>query len=551
MADKNTPTKVPGLPPVPDDITPSTKAYLKALGEALEVRLGRRGDVRDRAITLRELIDSGLAIKLKSEPFNPNALTKTNIGLSPVGGPIVTIPPAPSNLVASGAFKNVVLTWSDPNFIYGNHAYTEVFRQNAQAADPDGIALNQTLGGSGNLTLNGVLMTEGATNGTSINSSVQFFQPTTVNITSAGNDSGRTFTVTGTNTSDGSVTDSITGANAGTATGDQIFKTVTQIAINGASAGNVSAGPAESVDAIGSAASIGTSGAMTVTDSSGTSGEAYFYWIRFVSTGAIAGPFNKTEGTIASTVRIQETDISEDAITTPKLAAGSITADQAQLATASVVTAKIADANITTAKINDAAIVAAKIGSAAITTAKIQDLAATTAKINNAAITTAKINDLAVDTLKIAGNAVTIPDTVTQSPDPQYSNTTVLTSSSPFVVGTLTYTTSAVSSAIVNLFVRPLVYGSITYDSAKTISVKFTCTPPSGSTQTKTYVFDQVTNVVDGDDAAHQMVPRDLSYINVFHVFENIAAGSTQIKAEYWGTRGCKSGILSVIGAQR
>ena len=169
MADKNTPTKVPGLPPVPDDITPSTKAYLKALGEALEVRLGRRGDVRDRAITLRELIDSGLAIKLKSEPFNPNALTKTNIGLSPVGGPIVTIPPAPSNLVASGAFKNVVLTWSDPNFIYGNHAYTEVFRQNAQAADPDGIALAQTTSSAGDLTLKGVLMTEDATNGTSIN----------------------------------------------------------------------------------------------------------------------------------------------------------------------------------------------------------------------------------------------------------------------------------------------------------------------------------------------------------------------------------------------
>ena len=400
MADKNTPTKVPGLPPVPDDITPSTKAYLKALGEALEVRLGRRGDVRDRAITLRELIDSGLAIKLKSEPFNPNALTKTNIGLSPVGGPIVTIPPAPSNLVASGAFKNVVLTWSDPNFIYGNHAYTEVFRQNAQAADPDGIALNQTLGGSGNLTLNGVLMTEGATNGTSINSSVQFFQPTTVNIVSlTGNNSSLTFTVTGTNTADGAVNDIITGANgssgAATATGDQIFKTITQVAVNGAITGNVTVGPAESVDAIGSAASIGTSGAMTVTDSSGTSGEAYFYWIRFVSTGAIAGPFNKTEGTIASTVRIQETDISEDAITTPKLAAGSITADQAQLATASVVTASIASAAITDAKINFLA-----NDQAVINTAHIVDTA----------ITNAKIGTAAVGTLSINGNAVTVPD---------------------------------------------------------------------------------------------------------------------------------------------
>jgi len=545
------PTKVPGLPAIPSDASPDLKAYLKALGEALEIRLGRRGDQRDRAITLRELFDSGLAKELKAAPFNPNKSSETHVGISSITGPHLLTPPTPSGFAVSGAFKNVVLNWSDPNFIYSNHSYTEVFRQNAQAADPDGIALAQTMSGSGDLNLNGILMTENATNGTSVNSSVQFFQPTTVNITSAGNDSGRTFTVTGTNTADGAVTDTITGANAGTATGDQIFKTVTQIAINGASAGNVSAGPAESADAIGTATSIGTSGSMVATDAAVAAGEAYFYWIRFVSEEGVAGPFNSTNGTIASTVRIQETDISEDAITTPKLKAGSITADQGVFATAAIVSADIASAAITDAKINflannQAVINTAHIVNAAITNAKINFLAT-----DQAAINTAHINDLAVNTLKIAGNAVTIPDTITQSPDPKYENGTVLTSGSPFVIGPLTYTTLAVSSAIVNLFVRPLVYGSITYDSAKTISVKFTCTPPSGSTQTKTYVFDQVTNVVDSDDAAHQMVPRDLSYINVFHVFENIAAGSTQIKAEYWGTRGCKGGILSVIGAQK
>ena len=519
MADKNTPTKVPGLPPVPDDITPSTKAYLKALGEALEVRLGRRGDVRDRAITLRELIDSGLAIKLKSEPFNPNALTKTNIGLSPVGGPIVTIPPAPSNLVASGAFKNVVLTWSDPNFIYGNHAYTEVFRQNAQAADPDGIALNQTLGGSGNLTLNGVLMTEGATNGTSINSSVQFFQPTTVNITSAGNDSGRTFTVTGTNTSDGSVTDSITGANAGTATGDQIFKTVTQIAINGASAGNVSAGPAEAVDAIGSAASIGTSGAMTVTDSSGTSGEAYFYWIRFVSTGAIAGPFNKTEGTIASTVRIQETDISEDAITTPKLAAGSITADQAQLATASVVTAKIADANITTAKINDAAI--------------------TTAKINDAAITTAKIGTAAVGTLSVAGNAITVPQLVAFS-NAAISATTseqaVFTSSTINPTG---LTASLTGSVLITCFGYHSAMAAADRDSGVTLKLSVAIDSGSGL-GAYSLVMTQISGAEAEGGSTFMSLPFSMSHLatSVYQIAVKLTATPLRIQAGESGSLG-------------
>ena len=386
------PTKVPGLPAIPSDASPDLKAYLKALGEALEIRLGRRGDQRDRAITLRELIDSGLAKELKSAPFNPNNSSEIHVGISSINGPHLLTPPTPSGFAVSGAFKNVVLNWSDPNFIYSNHSYTEVFRQNAQAADPDGIALAQTISGSGTqtLNLNGVLMTENATNGTSVNSSVQFFQPTTVNITSAGNDSGRTFVVTGTNTADGAQTENITGANAGTATGSSIFKTVTQITISGASAGNVSAGPAESADAIGNATSIGSSGSMVATDAAVAAGEAYFYWIRFVSEEGVAGPFNSTNGRIASTVRIQETDISEDAITTPKIKAGSITADQGVFAAAAIVNADIANAAITTVKIDSAAI--------------------TSAKINDGAITNAKIGTAAVGTLSIDGNAVTVPD---------------------------------------------------------------------------------------------------------------------------------------------
>ena len=122
------PTKVPGLPAIPSDASPDLKAYLKALGEALEIRLGRRGDQRDRAITLRELIDSGLAKELKSAPFNPNKSSEIHVGISSITGPHLLTPPTPSGFTVSGAFKNVVLNWSDPNFIYSNHSYTEVFR---------------------------------------------------------------------------------------------------------------------------------------------------------------------------------------------------------------------------------------------------------------------------------------------------------------------------------------------------------------------------------------------------------------------------------------
>jgi len=540
-----TPTKVPGLPAVPSNLESDLKAYLEALGEALEIRLGRRGDDLDRAVTLRELTEAGLVTTIKAQPFDPNRdITKDTVGVSPIGGLVVTVPPPPSNFVASGAFKNVVLTWTDPRFLYGNHAHTEVFRQDAQAADPDGIALNQTLSGSGNLTLNGILMTQDATNGTSINSSVEFNVPTTITITSAGNDSGRTFTVTGTNTSDGAQTEDITGANAGTATGSSIFKTVTQIAINGASAGNVSAGPAQSVDSIGSATQILIANAMTITDSSVQAGKAYFYWVRFINTSGIGGPFNSTNGTIASTVRIQEADISEDAITTPKLKAGSITADQAQLATASVVTASIADANITTAKINDAAITTAKINDAAITTAKITDANITSAKINDAAITTAKINTAAVTTLTIAGQAVIIP--ATAGPSAAYSSTTIITSSSPTTIGTVTISPSVSCTVIMTVFVQPLVLGPIYASSGgKTVTVKMQV----GST-TKTFSWSNVlaTNV---EDPTSQVVPDGLPFVAITAIFSGVSSGSTICKATYSGTRGFKNGTITVLGAQR
>jgi len=552
------PTKVPGLPAIPSDASPDLKAYLKALGEALEIRLGRRGDQRDRAITLRELIDSGLAKELKSAPFNPNKSSEIHVGISSITGPHLLTPPTPSGFTVSGAFKNVVLNWSDPNFIYSNHSYTEVFRQNAQAADPDGIAESQTLGGAGNLSFTGVLSTQDATNGTIQNSTITFNAPTKVTITSLGSDeSGRNFTVTGTNAS-GSTVDS--GAVAGPTAGATkefsstdsgsggLFKTVTEIACSSNIVGNVSAGCAESADEIGNATSIGSSGSMVATDAAVAAGEAYFYWIRFVSEEGVAGPFNSTNGTIASTVRIQETDISEDAITTPKLKAGAITADKGMFATAAIVSADIANAAITDAKINflandQAVINTAHIVNAAITDAKINFLAA-----NQAVIDTAHITDLAVKTLKIDGNAVTVPSGQVQTSD-VYSNSTVITSGSPtLITNACTFTTSAASSVIVNLFVQPLVYGFIGGDSSITIAVQLLCT---GQT-TKTYTFGQVVNMHDDEDSVtHRLVPTSLPFISISHVFTGVSAGSLSISAKYYGSRGFKNGVLSAIGAQR
>ena len=65
-----------------------------------------------------------------------------------------------------------------------------------------------------------------------------------VTILSAGNDSGISFTVVGTDATGTAVTETVTGANAGTATSVGLFSTITSVAAVGNPAGNVSVGTA-------------------------------------------------------------------------------------------------------------------------------------------------------------------------------------------------------------------------------------------------------------------------------------------------------------------
>jgi len=125
--------------------------------------------------------------------------------------------------------------------------------------------------------------------------------------------------------------------------------------------------------------------------------------------------------------QITETQITDDAISTPKLQAGAVTATN--IAGSTITGDKISANTITggllstsgiitnSAQINNGLITNAKIANLAVDTAKIQNGAITNAKIGTAAITNAKIGDLEVDSAKIAnltvgtnkitGNAVT------------------------------------------------------------------------------------------------------------------------------------------------
>lgn len=104
------------------------------------------------------------------------------------------------------------------------------------AADDDGIALSQSPGAAGALTLNGAFVSGGV---------ATLDAARRVIITSGGNDSAKTFTVVGTGGAwlgDRIITETISGANIGAAQTTQDFLTITSVTISAASAGTVKVG---------------------------------------------------------------------------------------------------------------------------------------------------------------------------------------------------------------------------------------------------------------------------------------------------------------------
>ncbi len=110
------------------------------------------------------------------------------------------------------------------------------FDMSLAAADADGIAAAQTPGAAGNLLLNGALVVDGvAVLGSGM-------VEREIQLTTVGDETARTFTIYGTNASGGTLTQTLTGVNAGTATVPVRMQTVTRIAVDAATAGNVSFG---------------------------------------------------------------------------------------------------------------------------------------------------------------------------------------------------------------------------------------------------------------------------------------------------------------------
>ena len=115
----------------------------------------------------------------------------------------------------------------------GSDVLGKFITADAQVLDANGISVAAAVGNNAALTIGGALADGGSV--TNVGGRI-------VTILSAGNDAAKSFTVVGTDVNGDSQTESITGANAGTATGTKFFLTIASITAVGNPAGNVSAG---------------------------------------------------------------------------------------------------------------------------------------------------------------------------------------------------------------------------------------------------------------------------------------------------------------------
>ena len=169
------------------------------------------------------------------------------MGNTTFSGPVKTGPVISG--ATSGGYRGKDL--ADTNWVVNSLVR---YFQEPTAADTDGICASQTTSAAANMTLNGALTA--TINGNSVYApSVSGTAATAdgawarkIGITSDGNDSGITFTITGTDVDGKALSETVTGPNSTTVYSTNStaanFKTVTKIATSAATTGNITIGTA-------------------------------------------------------------------------------------------------------------------------------------------------------------------------------------------------------------------------------------------------------------------------------------------------------------------
>jgi hypothetical protein len=116
----------------------------------------------------------------------------------------------------------------------------QILQSVALTNDANGIFEDQTLAGSGALTLNGALVSGGIAYLYGPTSTTKYAQK--VSIEGTGNNSGISATIVGTGAGGDALTEVLTLANNGTATTTGYFRTVSSVTVSGAVTGNIEGG---------------------------------------------------------------------------------------------------------------------------------------------------------------------------------------------------------------------------------------------------------------------------------------------------------------------
>ena len=111
---------------IPTAFKGQERRYAQSVSENLDTLSGRRGNIIDRAVTFRDLLDSGV-LKLAGGILSDGGIDVTNPNdpNSDENGPI-ELPTKPDNLTVTGGFESMFLGWSLPP--YNGHDYIEIFR---------------------------------------------------------------------------------------------------------------------------------------------------------------------------------------------------------------------------------------------------------------------------------------------------------------------------------------------------------------------------------------------------------------------------------------
>lgn len=338
--------QVANVPSVAADLD-SMKKAIDAIRQVIGVREGRTGSVMDKHLTLRDLVDSGtIQLQIGNDRFSGNG---TVSGLSGFGGVLVNVtantsttvgyvdprpsystPPTITGLAASAAFKNIVLTWDIDTINYINFAFVEVWRNTA-----DNLASAVLIGTSTSSLYDDVSGSLGATyyywvrarNSENTPGAFNAVSGVSASLLKIGNTDLGPLVVEAGNLASGAVT-------------------ATKLAANAVALTNFASG-IEPVSVVSSLPSpSGYTGAKVVLLT--TDGKLYRYasgaWTVAVPAADVTGTLTNSQiadlAAAKLTGQITSTQITDGAISTPKLAAGAVTANE--LAANSVVAGKVA-----------------------------------------------------------------------------------------------------------------------------------------------------------------------------------------------------------------